>query len=63
MPLGGAYHASKWSLEVLNDTVALEVADFGIKAILGEPAGFATRSGKNPDPLANGRMAEARLTN
>ncbi|MEV5592174.1 short-chain dehydrogenase/reductase, partial [Nonomuraea pusilla] len=23
------------------------------------PGGFATRSGKNPDPLANGHMAEA----
>jgi hypothetical protein len=23
-----------------------------------EPAGFATRSGKNPDPLDNGHMAE-----
>ena len=58
MPLGGAYHASKWALEALNDTLAQEVADFGIKVTVVEPAGFATRSGKNPDPLANGHMAE-----
>ncbi|MFI7063575.1 SDR family NAD(P)-dependent oxidoreductase [Kribbella sp. NPDC050124] len=59
MPLGGAYQASKWALEALNETLAGEVADFGIKVTIVEPAGFATRSGKNPDPLANGHMAEA----
>jgi NAD(P)-dependent dehydrogenase (short-subunit alcohol dehydrogenase family) len=59
MPLGGAYQASKWALEALNETLAHEVADFGIKVTVIEPAGFATRSGKNPDPLANGHMAEA----
>ena len=35
-----------------------EGADFGIKVTVVEPTGFATRSGKNPDPLANGHMAE-----
>ncbi|WP_091104930.1 SDR family NAD(P)-dependent oxidoreductase [Nonomuraea pusilla] len=59
MPLGGAYQASKWALEALNETLAQEVAEFGIKVTVVEPAGFATRSGKNPDPLANGHMAEA----
>ncbi|MBB4380574.1 SDR family NAD(P)-dependent oxidoreductase [Bradyrhizobium sp. SBR1B] len=59
MPLGGAYQASKWSLEALNDTLVQEVADFGIKVTVVEPAGFATRSGKNPNPLANGHMAKA----
>ncbi|WP_259405783.1 SDR family NAD(P)-dependent oxidoreductase [Microbispora sp. H10830] len=59
MPLGGAYHASKWALEALNETLAHEVADFGVKVTVIEPAGFATRSGKNPDPLDNGHVAEA----
>jgi NAD(P)-dependent dehydrogenase (short-subunit alcohol dehydrogenase family) len=59
MPLGGAYHVSKWALEALNDSLAQEVADFGIKVTVVEPGGFATRSGKNPDPLDNGHMAEA----
>ncbi|TDD24766.1 SDR family NAD(P)-dependent oxidoreductase [Nonomuraea diastatica] len=59
MPLGGAYHASKWALEALNETLAQEVADFGIKVTVVEPGGFATRAGKNPDPLDNGHMAEA----
>jgi NAD(P)-dependent dehydrogenase (short-subunit alcohol dehydrogenase family) len=58
MPLGGAYQASKWALEALNETLAREVADFGIKVTVIEPAGFATRSGKNPDPLDNGHVAE-----
>jgi len=58
MPLGGGYHVSKWALEALNDSLAQEVADFGVKVTIVEPAGFATRSGKNPDPLANGHMAD-----
>src|SRR5689334_5879668 len=58
MPLGGAYHASKWALEGLNEALAHEVADFGIKVTVIEPGGFATRSGNNPDPLNNGHMAE-----
>ncbi|MFI9553869.1 SDR family NAD(P)-dependent oxidoreductase [Nonomuraea endophytica] len=58
MPLGGAYQASKWALEALNETLAREVAAFGIKVTVIEPAGFATREGKNPDPLDNGFMAE-----
>jgi NAD(P)-dependent dehydrogenase (short-subunit alcohol dehydrogenase family) len=58
MPLGGAYHVSKWAVEALNETLAREVADFGIRVTVIEPAGFATRDGKNPDPLANGHMAE-----
>ncbi|MGW3769762.1 SDR family NAD(P)-dependent oxidoreductase [Actinomadura verrucosospora] len=58
MPLGGAYHASKWAVEGLNEALASEVAGFGVKVTLVEPGGFATRSGKNPDPLANGHMAE-----
>ncbi|MEV0167500.1 SDR family NAD(P)-dependent oxidoreductase [Nonomuraea fuscirosea] len=57
MPLGGAYHASKWALEGLNEALAGEVAEFGVKLTIIEPAGFATRDGNNPDPLANGHMA------
>ncbi|MHA6622403.1 SDR family NAD(P)-dependent oxidoreductase [Pseudonocardia sp. DLS-67] len=59
MPLGGAYQISKWALEALNESLAQEVADFGITVTVVAPAGFATRSGKNPDPLANGHVAEA----
>ncbi|MEU7837656.1 MULTISPECIES: SDR family NAD(P)-dependent oxidoreductase [unclassified Nonomuraea] len=58
MPLGGAYHASKWALEGLNEALAGEVAEFGIKVTIIEPGGFATRAGKNPDPLNNGFVAQ-----
>ncbi|HET6706952.1 SDR family NAD(P)-dependent oxidoreductase, partial [Amycolatopsis sp.] len=58
MPLSGAYSASKWALEALNESLAQEVADFGIKVTVIEPGGFATRDGKNPDPLDNGHMTE-----
>ncbi|GAA1610994.1 SDR family NAD(P)-dependent oxidoreductase [Kribbella karoonensis] len=58
MPLGSAYHASKWALEGLNEALALEVAEFGIKVTIIEPGGYATRGGKNPDPLNNGFLAE-----
>ncbi|TMR24303.1 SDR family NAD(P)-dependent oxidoreductase [Nonomuraea turkmeniaca] len=58
MPLGGAYQISKWAVEALNESLAQEVAGFGIKVTVVEPGGFATRSGKNPDPLDNGHMAE-----
>ncbi|MEO3810999.1 SDR family NAD(P)-dependent oxidoreductase [Sphaerisporangium sp. B11E5] len=57
-PLSGAYSASKWALEALNESLAHEVAGFGIKVTVIEPGGFATRSGQNPDPLDNGHMAE-----
>jgi NAD(P)-dependent dehydrogenase (short-subunit alcohol dehydrogenase family) len=58
MPLGGAYQVSRWAVEALNETLAKEVADFGVKVTIVEPGGFATREGKNPNPLANGHVAE-----
>jgi NAD(P)-dependent dehydrogenase (short-subunit alcohol dehydrogenase family) len=38
----GMYHASKWALEAVNDSMAQEVASFGIKVTLIEPGGFST---------------------
>ena len=38
----GMYHASKWALEGLSQSLAQEVASFGIKVTLIEPAGYAT---------------------
>ncbi|WP_203657515.1 SDR family NAD(P)-dependent oxidoreductase [Actinocatenispora rupis] len=59
MPMGGAYQASKWALEALNETLAQEVAEFGVRVTIVEPGGYATRDGNNPDPLANGHLAQA----
>jgi NAD(P)-dependent dehydrogenase (short-subunit alcohol dehydrogenase family) len=51
----GAYHASKWALEGLSQSLAQEVAGFGIKVTLIEPTGYATdwagSSAKHAVPL------------
>ncbi|MFE7901041.1 SDR family oxidoreductase [Streptomyces sp. NPDC057424] len=41
-PLMGGYNASKWALEGFTDSLAQEVAGFGIKVTLVEPGSFAT---------------------
>jgi len=50
----GAYHASKWALEGLTESLSQEVADFGIKVTLVEPGGFSTdwsgSSAKHSEP-------------
>jgi NAD(P)-dependent dehydrogenase (short-subunit alcohol dehydrogenase family) len=38
----GMYHASKWALEGISQSLALEVADFGIHVTVVEPGGFST---------------------
>jgi NAD(P)-dependent dehydrogenase (short-subunit alcohol dehydrogenase family) len=38
----GLYHASKWGLEAFSQSLAAEVAEFGIKVTLIEPAGYST---------------------
>jgi NAD(P)-dependent dehydrogenase (short-subunit alcohol dehydrogenase family) len=51
----GAYHASKWALEGLSQSLAAEVAGFGISVTLIEPTGYATdwagSSAKHATPL------------
>ncbi|MEU7458956.1 SDR family NAD(P)-dependent oxidoreductase [Streptosporangium roseum] len=39
---GGGYVASKWALEGMSETLAQEVAAFGIKVTLVEPGSYAT---------------------
>jgi NAD(P)-dependent dehydrogenase (short-subunit alcohol dehydrogenase family) len=41
-PLTGIYHASKWALEGLSETLRQEVEAFGIKVLMVEPSGFRT---------------------
>ena len=41
-PILGLYHASKWGLEAFSQSLAAEVAEFGIKVTIIEPAGFST---------------------
>jgi NAD(P)-dependent dehydrogenase (short-subunit alcohol dehydrogenase family) len=50
----GMYHASKWALEGISQSLAAEVAGFGIKVTLIEPAGYSTdwggASAKHAEP-------------
>lgn len=41
-PVSGFYNASKWAVEALHDSLAQEVAGFGIKVTLIEPGAYAT---------------------
>lgn len=41
-PISGFYHASKWAFEALHESLAQEVASFGIKVTLLEPGAYAT---------------------
>jgi NAD(P)-dependent dehydrogenase (short-subunit alcohol dehydrogenase family) len=50
----GGYHASKWALEGLTESLAQEVAGFGIKVTLVAPGGFDTDWG-----TASATVAEA----
>jgi NAD(P)-dependent dehydrogenase (short-subunit alcohol dehydrogenase family) len=55
-PTVGLYHASKWGLEGFSQSLAAEVAGFGIKVTIVEPGGFATdwggASAKRVTPMA-----------
>jgi short-subunit dehydrogenase len=45
LPLGGWYHASKFALEALSDTLRNEVKPFGIDVVVIEPGGVKTEWG------------------
>jgi NAD(P)-dependent dehydrogenase (short-subunit alcohol dehydrogenase family) len=42
VPNLGAYHASKWALEALSESLAAEVARFGVHLTIVEPGGYDT---------------------
>ncbi|MGH3581266.1 MAG: SDR family oxidoreductase [Mycobacterium sp.] len=59
----GIYHASKWALEGFSQSLAQEVASFGIHVTLIEPGGFSTdwagSSAKRATPLPDYADAHA----
>jgi NAD(P)-dependent dehydrogenase (short-subunit alcohol dehydrogenase family) len=65
-PTIGLYHASKWALEGFSQSLAAEVAPFGIAVTLVEPGGYATEwggaSAKHAAPLPAYETARAAIT-
>ncbi|GAA2248082.1 SDR family oxidoreductase [Herbiconiux moechotypicola] len=59
----GIYNASKWALEGFSQSLAQEVASFGVKVTLVEPGGFSTDwagdSAKTATPLPDYEAAHA----
>jgi len=55
-PIYGIYHASKWAMEGLCDTLSQEISRFGIKVTLIEPGGYntdwGTTSAKHSTPIS-----------
>jgi len=55
MPLFGAYHASKWALETMSDSLRMELRPFGVHVVLIEPGTirteFADRSKREASSL------------
>ncbi|MET7654524.1 SDR family NAD(P)-dependent oxidoreductase [Streptomyces sp. NPDC005486] len=54
-PLLGTYHASKWGLEAFSESLAQEVAGFGIKVTLVEPGAYGTDWGGSSAVWAEGQ--------
>ena len=67
-PVFSLYHATKWGIEGFVESVAQEVAGFGIGITLVEPGATATKFGENlvqPKPMdvyESSRVGEARRT-
>lgn len=60
-PSLGGYHASKWALEGMTESLAHEVAGFGIKVTLVEPGGFDTDWGSASATIAEAQPQYAPL--
>lgn len=46
LPLGGWYHASKFAIEALSDTIRMEVKPFGVDVVVIEPGGTNSEWGE-----------------
>ncbi len=57
----GMYHASKWALEGISQSLAQEVKDFGIHVTLVEPGGFSTDWGGSSARRAQAHEAYAEM--
>jgi NAD(P)-dependent dehydrogenase (short-subunit alcohol dehydrogenase family) len=53
----GMYHSSKWALEAFSQSLAVEVAGFGIKVTIVEPTGYTT-DWRGPSAVHSERLYE-----
>jgi NAD(P)-dependent dehydrogenase (short-subunit alcohol dehydrogenase family) len=60
-PSLGGYHASKWALEGMTESLAQEVAGFGINVTIVEPGGFDTDWGASSATVADAQPQYAAL--
>lgn len=61
-PVTGFYNASKWAVEALHESLAMEVSGFGINVTLIEPGAYATDfSGQSSLKIAEGMEAYSAL--
>src|SRR5690606_38516855 len=58
MPVIGYYCSSKWAFEAIHESLALEVAPFGIKVTIIEPGAYATEFGSQQSLKFSGNMDE-----
>ncbi len=59
LPLVGAYHASKFALEAVSDTLRRELLSQGVDVVVIEPGGVKTPIWKKGDELAGELAADA----
>jgi NAD(P)-dependent dehydrogenase (short-subunit alcohol dehydrogenase family) len=59
LPLVGAYHASKFALEAVSDTLRREIRSQGVDVIVIEPGGVKTPIWRKGDELATELVADA----
>ncbi|MGC0239623.1 SDR family NAD(P)-dependent oxidoreductase [Arthrobacter sp. SD76] len=60
-PTLGGYHASKWAVEGITESLAEEVAGFGIRVTLIEPGGFDTDWGNASAIVADAQPQYTRI--